>query len=65
MVTCVCAAARSGNQTLLDFAPTSDFPSLQYFDVVEKNSPADLAGLCSGDFLLQVIFIICLHCQLL
>ena len=46
--------ARSGTQAVLDFTPTADFPSLQYFDVVEKNSQADLAGLRSGDFLLQV-----------
>jgi len=48
------AAARSGSQTVLDFSPSADCPSLQYFDVVEKNSQADLAGLRSGDFLLQV-----------
>jgi len=47
-------SARSGSHTVLDFSPTADFPSLQYFDVVEKHSQADLAGLRSGDFLLQV-----------
>jgi len=46
--------ARSGTQTVLDFTPTPDFPSLQYFDVVERHSQADLAGLRAGDFLLQV-----------
>ena len=54
----MCVSARSGSQTVLDFTPTADFPSLQYFDVVEKNSQADLAGLRTGDFLLQVIIII-------
>lgn len=53
-----CVPARSGSQTVLDFTPTADFPSLQYFDVVEKNSQADLAGLRTGDFLLQVSAII-------
>ena len=54
---CVCPTARCGNRTVLDFSPTVDFPSLQYFDVVEKNSQADLAGLRSGDFLLQVHYL--------
>ena len=52
----------------LDFTPTADFPALQYLDRVDKNSPADRAGLKPGDFLLEVgdsilpcyIFIFCM-----
>ena len=37
------------------FIPTEDFPALQYLENVDKNSPADKAGLKKGDFILEVI----------
>lgn len=46
--------ARPGNPAVLDFAPSPDFPSLQYFDFIEENSMAAKAGLRCGDFLLEV-----------
>jgi len=39
---------------LLDFKPTLDTPSLQYFESVAPGSPAELAGLQPGDYLLEV-----------
>jgi hypothetical protein len=48
------AKSRPGCPSILDFVPTPDFPSLQYFDIVEKNSMAEKAGLRCGDFLLEV-----------
>lgn len=38
----------------LAFRPTEDFPALQYLDRVDPGGMADLAGLKSGDFILEV-----------
>lgn len=38
----------------LDFVPTLTLPALQYFEQVDANSPAAVAGIKQGDFLLSV-----------
>lgn len=51
---CTSIVARPGFPSLLDFVPSPEFPSLQYFDFIEENSVAANAGLRCGDFLLEV-----------
>ena len=38
----------------MKFTPTPQVPALQYIGSVEKEGAADMAGLKSGDFLLEV-----------
>jgi len=39
---------------MLDFKPTPETPSLQFFESVAAGSPAEQAGLRPGDYLLEV-----------
>jgi len=38
----------------LNFVPTAEFPALQYFGELEKGGQADLQGVKTGDFILEV-----------
>ena len=38
----------------LNFVPTPEFPALQYFGELEKGGQADLHGVKTGDFILEV-----------
>ena len=38
----------------LNFVPTPEFPALQYFGELEKGGQADLQGVKTGDFILEV-----------
>lgn len=38
----------------LNFVPTREFPALQYFGELEKGGQADLQGVKTGDFILEV-----------
>ena len=50
-----------GGTGLLNFKPTPETPSLQYFESISAGSPAEMAGLQPGDYLLEVAcFRICL-----
>ena len=49
--------ARPGQTSIVDFSPSAEFPSLQYFDFVDENSSAGKAGLRCGDFLLEVSYL--------
>ena len=46
---------RDSGTGLLNFKPTPETPSLQYFESVASGSPAQIAGLRPGDYLLEVM----------
>ena len=50
---------RDGGTGLLNFKPTPETPSLQYFESVSAGSPAEMAGLQLGDYLLEVMCCVC------
>jgi len=45
---------RDGGTGMLDFKPTLEIPSLQFFERVSTGGPAEKAGLQPGDYLLEV-----------
>lgn len=38
----------------LNFEPTPEFPALQYFGELEKGGQAEMKGIRTGDFILEV-----------
>ena len=42
---------------MLDFAPSTDLPGLQYVEHVDAGSAASDAGLMPGDFILEVLLV--------
>jgi len=42
----------------LSFVSTRDIPALQFFDCIDFNSVADRSGIKSGDFLLEVGYLV-------
>lgn len=38
----------------LNFEPTPEFPALQYFGELEKGGEAELKGVKTGDFIIEV-----------
>ena len=57
MIFCMLTAQREQTSSL-EFAPTPEFPALQYLDRVDKGSAAEKVGLKAKDFLLEVTFIL-------
>lgn len=45
----------------LNFVPTTEFPALQYFGELEKGGQADVQGVKTGDFILEVSKRLSLH----
>ena len=62
---CVCLGELPIQNGSMDFVPSSQLPGLQYVEHVDKRSSASAAGLCAGDFILEVILSVVWHCLVL